>query len=79
MDIKEVLLFLEAENRLIFDHEKEFMEKFGKGEFDMLINVSFYYLTVNITYLINSGKHVCDAVMMADYMEWRDGIKSNIT
>lgn len=78
MDIKDVLAFIESEINFIFDHEESFMKRFGKGKYEDLVEVSFDYVCLHITYIIKSCRHVCDVVLMVDYLMWRDGIKSNI-
>lgn len=78
MDIKDFLNFLESEINFIFDHEESFSEDLVKIEYEDLINVSFDYACIYITYIVESGRHVSDFVLMIDYLRWRDGIKSNI-
>jgi hypothetical protein len=78
VDIEDVLSFIESEINFIFDHEESFMKHFAKGEAEDLVDVSFDYVCLHITYIIKSGQHFCDAVLMIDYLRWRDGIKSNI-
>lgn len=78
MDIKDVLIFIESEINFIFDHEKSFMKSFAKGKHEDLVDVSFDYVCLHISYIVKSGQHVCNAVLIVDYLRWRDGIKSNI-
>jgi hypothetical protein len=78
MDIEDVLIFIESEINFINDHEESFMKRFGKGKYEDLVDVSFASVCLHITYIIKSGQHVCDVVLMDDYLRWRDGIKSNI-
>lgn len=78
MDIKDVLTFIESEINFIFDHEESFAKDLVKIKYEDLIDVSFEYSCIHITYIVESGRHVSDFVLMIDYLRWRDGIKSNI-
>lgn len=54
----------------IFDHEKEFLAKFAGGYSIDLTKISVNSHNVNIVYILNSGQHISDSILLQDLMTW---------
>lgn len=63
---------LNTEIRHIFDNDETFLNRFAKGEWTDLVEVSFTSHHVKIVYVLDCGQHVADTVAIDDYFNWRD-------
>lgn len=55
----------------IFGNEESFLNRFCKSDWTDLTEVSFTRHDLKISYILYSGQHVCDRVVLEDYLEWR--------
>jgi hypothetical protein len=73
-DLNLALSVVDKEVCYIFSNEKSFLDRFSKGDWMDLTEVSFSGHDLKISYILYSGQHVCDRVVLGDYLDWRNKV-----
>jgi hypothetical protein len=69
---KQVINTLEQWERIAFDHEPAFLERFCSGDAWQLINVSWSANHMKIGYIVDSGQHIGDSVAITEWLDFLD-------
>lgn len=68
----DILKNIEELEEFVFDKEVELLDTFAKGLPEELVNVKFGSESVDITYILECGQHVCDTIKMDEFLAWVD-------